>query len=81
MPVWPLGATVRAWRRYRQLSLTTLAVRSGLGTNGRGYISKVEHGAIRDPHEALLGRLAVALDVPLSTLLLTEIAFQGFPKD
>src|SRR5262245_23342829 len=70
MPVRPLGATLRAWRHYRQLSLSALAIRAGLGQSGLGYISKIEHGSIREPSEGLLGRLAEALDVRISTLLL-----------
>jgi tetratricopeptide (TPR) repeat protein/transcriptional regulator with XRE-family HTH domain len=68
--VGPLGATVRAWRKHRGLTVTALAVQAALGSNGRGYISQIEHGRIRHPHDGHLGRIAEALGVTSSDLLL-----------
>lgn len=56
-----LGATIRAWRRYRQMSVTDLALRAGFGSSGRGYISKVEHQQIKRLGEETLGEIARAL--------------------
>lgn len=65
-----LGSTIRAWRRYRGLSVTDLAVQAGFGTNGRGYISRVEHGQIRHLGEERLERIATVLQLPGADLLL-----------
>lgn len=65
-----LGGTIRAWRRYHGLSVTDLAVQAGFGTNGRGYISRIEHGQIRHLGEERLERIAAALQLPSTDLLL-----------
>ena len=61
--VSPLGAAVRAWRRYRGLSVTDLALRAGFGESGRGYISKIEHGKIVRIGMKRLAKIADALEI------------------
>lgn len=68
-PISQLGATIRAWRKYRGLSGTELAVRAGLGETGRSYISQIEHGYIQQVGEQHLLRLASVLDVPADDIL------------
>ncbi len=63
-----LGATIRAWRHFRGLTVTDLAVRAGFGTNGRGYISKIEHNLIKRLGEASLASIAQALDLSQADL-------------
>jgi transcriptional regulator with XRE-family HTH domain len=76
-----LGATVREWRRRRELSVTDLAVRAGFGPSGRGYISKIEHGKIERPNEEHLRRIATALEVDAAELLARAPAIrQGDPS-
>jgi transcriptional regulator with XRE-family HTH domain len=56
-----LGIAIRAWSRYRGMSVTELAMRAGFGKSGRGYISRLERGQIRHPHEDNLDNIAAAL--------------------
>lgn len=56
-----LGATIRAWRRHRGMTVTELAQQAGFGSNGRGYISKIEHERIKRLGEEQLGAIARAL--------------------
>lgn len=65
-----LGTTIRAWRRFHGLTVTELAVRSGFGKNGRGYISRIEHSQIRHLGEERLNRIASVLKVQSADLLL-----------
>ena len=65
-----LGTVIRAWRHVRGLSVTDLAVAAGFGKNGRGYISRIEHGQIRHLGEERLLRLADALHLQRADLLL-----------
>ncbi len=58
-----LGATIRAWRHFRRMSVTELAVAAGFGTNGRGYISKIEHQQIKRLGEEQFAAIAQALDL------------------
>ncbi len=58
-----LGATIRAWRHFRGLTVTELAVRAGFGKNGRGYISKIEHHVIKRLSGESLTAIAGALDL------------------
>ncbi|GER89785.1 hypothetical protein KDW_39470 [Dictyobacter vulcani] len=58
-----LGATIRSWRRYREMTVTELAIRAGFGKNGRGYISKIEHQHIKHLGEDALVAIAHALDL------------------
>jgi transcriptional regulator with XRE-family HTH domain len=64
-----LGATIRAWRRYRGMSVTELAVAAGFGATGRGYISKVEHHQIKRLGEETLAGIARALGLSPGALL------------
>jgi transcriptional regulator with XRE-family HTH domain len=64
-----LGATIRAWRRFRKLTVTELAVRAGLGETGRAYISKLEHGHIAHVGVTRLNHLAAALRTTPADLL------------
>src|SRR5215469_2212361 len=63
-----LGATIRAWRRARGLSITRLAEEAGFGVESRGYISRIEHGVIREVGEERLQRLAQALGIAQADL-------------
>ena len=67
------GATIRAWRRYRGLSVTDLAMAAGFGKNGRGYISKIERNQIKHLGEEQLNRIAKALNVTSATLTLYHV--------
>jgi transcriptional regulator with XRE-family HTH domain len=64
-----LGASLRAWRRYRGLTVTDLAVRMGLGEKGRSYISQVEHGYIQRLSEHNLQVIVNVLGIDRSDLL------------
>lgn len=70
-----LGATIRAWRHFRGMNVTELAVAAGFGATGRGYISKVEHHQIKRLGEESLTGIARALGLSLSELQL------GAPPD
>jgi transcriptional regulator with XRE-family HTH domain len=72
-----LGATIRAWRKHRGLSVTELAARAGFGEQGRAYISKLEHGDITRPTPENLNRVAQALDVNPADL----VRHQTPPRD
>jgi len=63
-----LGVTIRAWRHFRGLTVTELAVQAGFGKNGRGYISKIEHQLIKRLGEGPLASIAHALDLAQSDL-------------
>ncbi len=65
-----LGTAIRAWRRFRGLSVTELAIAAGFGINGRGYISRIEHSQIRHLGEERLNRIAAALELQSADLLL-----------
>jgi transcriptional regulator with XRE-family HTH domain len=65
-----LGKAIRAWRRFHGFTVTELAVRAGFGKNGRGYISRIEHGLIRHLGEERLNRIAAALHLQRADLLL-----------
>ena len=58
-----VGATIRAWRRARGMTVTELAVRADFGPNGRGYISKIEHQQIKRLGEEQLAAIAHALGI------------------
>lgn len=58
-----LGKTIRAWRHFRGMSVTELAIRAGFGQNGRGYISKIEHQLIKRLGKEPLAAIARALDI------------------
>jgi transcriptional regulator with XRE-family HTH domain len=79
-----LGATIRAWRRHRGMSVTDLAVAAGFDASGRGYISKLEHGHIRRAADVRIERVARALGVSSIDLLIgvlppltDEVRIQG----
>ena len=63
-----LGATIRAWRRFRGLTVTDLAVQAGFGKNGRGYISKIEHSHIKHLGEEHIAAIAQALGIAQNDL-------------
>jgi transcriptional regulator with XRE-family HTH domain len=58
-----VGVTIRAWRRFRGMTVTELALQAGFGTNGRGYISKIEHQQIKRLGEEQLAAIAHALGI------------------
>jgi transcriptional regulator with XRE-family HTH domain len=65
-----LGKSIRAWRHFLSMSVTDLAVHAGFGKNGRGYISKIEHGQIHHLSDEHLERIAKALNLQSVDLLL-----------
>src|SRR6266851_10426412 len=65
-----LGATIRAWRHFRGMTVTELAIAAGFGVNGRGYISRIEHSQIHHLGEERLNRIAAALELQSADLLL-----------
>jgi transcriptional regulator with XRE-family HTH domain len=76
-----LGAAIRAWRRYRGLSVTDLAMRAGFGHNGRGYISKIEHNQIKRLGNEAITSIAQALNLsPLDLQQLRLPEIQGNQK-
>lgn len=58
-----VGVTIRAWRRFRGMTVTELAVQADFGTTGRGYISKIEHQQIKRLGEGQLVAIAHALGI------------------
>lgn len=62
-----LAEVIVAWRQARQLKSAELADAAEVP---REYLSQVEHGKIKRPADEKLGRLAAALQVPVSTLFL-----------
>src|SRR5437667_6423753 len=68
-----LGPAIRAWRRLRGMTVTELAVQAGFGPNGRGYISRIEHGHIRHLGDDRLKRIAAALHLQSADLLLPRL--------
>ncbi len=70
-----LGERVRALRRWRNLSLATVAaaVTERAATVGptldRGHLSRIENGHVRAPGRRLLAHLAAVLHVPEDELL------------
>jgi len=68
--VTPLGAALRAWRDYRGLSQTELAIQAGLGVaqDGRAHISSIELGKIQRPEDETLEKIGAVLGVTLSDL-------------
>ncbi|KVS62661.1 helix-turn-helix domain-containing protein [Burkholderia cepacia] len=55
---------VKAWRIYRRITIDQLAEAAGIS---KPYISQIENGK-RAGSKDTLGRLAVALDVPVDAL-------------
>jgi transcriptional regulator with XRE-family HTH domain len=68
--VTPLGAALRAWREYRGLSQTELAIQAGLGVaqDGRAHISSIELGKIQRPEDETLEKIGAVLGVTLNDL-------------
>ncbi|MBA3822808.1 MAG: helix-turn-helix domain-containing protein [Ktedonobacterales bacterium] len=69
-----VGEAVRKWRRQRGLTVTELAIRAGFGRSGRSYISKIEHGAIRQIGEPHLLAILTALQIQRSDLSLLPMS-------
>jgi transcriptional regulator with XRE-family HTH domain len=63
--VTPLGTALRAWRDYRGLSQTALAIHAGLGVarDGRAHISSIELGKIQQPEDETLEKIGAVLGV------------------
>jgi transcriptional regulator with XRE-family HTH domain len=55
-----VGATVRAWRIHRKLTVTQLAEQIGVK---KGYISELEHERIQHPRPDRLTQIALALEL------------------
>ena len=68
-----LGTAIRAWRRFRGMTVTELAVQAGFGNTGRGYISRIEHGHIRHLGGDRLQRIAAVLQLQSIDLLLHRL--------
>jgi len=60
-----LGDRLRAWRKYRQLSVTELG---NLTYSGASYVSKVERNQIEHPGREQMEDIAKALDITLEDL-------------
>ena len=58
-----VGVTIRAWRHFRGMTVTELALQAGFGNTGRGYISKIEHQQIKRLGEEQLVAIAHALGI------------------
>lgn len=63
-----LGATLRAWREHRGLSLTDVTTRAGMGPEKRSWLSRVERNGIRSVSREKLQALASVLQIPYSAL-------------
>ena len=61
-----LGAFLRKHRLAKGLTLAGLAKETGIS---RPYLTQIEGGSAKGPSEQKLRKIAVALDVPLATLL------------
>lgn len=66
-----LGNKLRTQRELLKLSMGDLAEKSGLS---KGYINNLEKGRIEAPGDDVLKKLAAALELPLTDLLLFNIA-------
>ncbi len=64
-----IGGRIRSLRTERQITLPTLAERSGLS---KGLISKLENEEASNPSLETLHKIAKALDVTLGDILETE---------
>ncbi len=60
-----LGDRIRAWRKYRQLSITGLA---NMTYCGASYLSKVERNQIEHPGREQIEDIAKALDITVEQL-------------
>ncbi|MDQ2744266.1 MAG: helix-turn-helix domain-containing protein [Chloroflexota bacterium] len=65
-----IAEVIVTWRQARQLKPAELADAAAVP---REYLSQVEHGKIKRPADEKLGRLAAALQVPVSTLFLRRL--------
>jgi transcriptional regulator with XRE-family HTH domain len=81
LPENGLGTTIRAWRRFRGMTVTDLAVQAGFGKSNRGYISRIEHGQIKRLGEERLNCIAAALQLQHTDLLLHRMPeiYEGAP--
>ena len=59
-----LGARIRYLRQQKNMSIETLALEAGINRN---YLGDLERG-IRNPTVTVLNKIAMALDINLSTL-------------
>jgi transcriptional regulator with XRE-family HTH domain len=64
----PLSTALRAWRTYRGLSQTQLAVQAGFGLNGRAHISSIESGKIQRPEDETLDKITAVLGLEAEDL-------------
>jgi len=64
-----IGAQVRRWRGVRGLTLAAVAARTGLNV---GYLSQIENDKA-SPSLAVLGQLAMVLDVPAAWFLMDDV--------
>jgi XRE family transcriptional regulator of biofilm formation len=61
-----IGAVIRAWRKFREMTSTELSEKAGVRI---AYLSEVEHDRTIHPQEEFLEKLADALKVPLEDIL------------
>ena len=59
-----LGARIRYLRQQKNMSIETLALEAGINRN---YLGDLERG-VRNPTVTVLNKIAMALDINLSTL-------------
>lgn len=70
----PTGTVIKAWREYRGMKATQLAETAGLS---RPYVSILESNKIKHPSNEQLGKLALALKVPLIDLIRGQLPPQA----
>lgn len=68
----PMGTVVRAWREARELPITKLAQLAGLPVT-KDYLSKLEHGKIRQAGRHHRGKIAEALGIQEEDLVLRRM--------
>ena len=61
-----IGAVIRAWRKFREMTSTELSEKAGVRI---AYLSEIEHDRTKRPEEEFLEKLADALEVPLEDIL------------
>ena len=73
-----IGATIKSWRGFRDMSGTDLVLQSSaLGKKiSKGYLSELESGKIKNPNIQTLSQLAEALGISV-----WDIYIRNLPED
>ena len=69
-----IGATVRAWRQKRDMTLTNLAKMTGIT---KGYLSQLENDKIKNPSDKHMIKIASALKIPVLFLVTRVLSDQA----